>query len=494
MLKRVVAPFLGKELHGSLASTLARSDRFARVSANDLDFFRSLLLPSGVLTEDSDVKKFNSDWMNQWHGSSQCVLLPNSTSQVSAILAHCNQRKLAVVPQGGNTGLVGGSVPIFDEIVLSMNRMNKIISFDKAAGVLTCESGVVLEQAQTFVASQGFTIPLDLGAKGSCQLGGNVSTNAGGLRVVRYGTLRSSVLGLEVVLANGEVIDSLSTVRKDNTGTDIKQLFIGSEGTLGVVTQLSLLTPPLPPCVHVMFLGVDSFAKVLEVSSLAKSRMADILSAVEFLDRGALGVVLKQLKGARDPLEKECPFYVLIETSGFNDAHDREKVESFLQAADEARLVIDGTVAQDRTQAAALWALRENVAYSLGRQGHVYKYDISLPLEVMYEAVLELRKRLNGRALAIGYGHLGDSNLHLNVSVPKACAEVHAIIEPWIYEFTASHRGSISAEHGLGQMKNEKIHYSKSAACIDVMQKLKRVMDPHGILNPYKCLPTPVGF
>ena len=357
------------------STTPLRSSQFSELNASDVAVFRSILGDAGVLSEEPDTKSFNSDWMKQWHGSSKCVLLPSTTDHVSAILAHCNERKLAVVPQGGNTGLVGGGVPLFDEIILSTRRMNKILDLDKTAGVLTCQSGLVLEEAQAAVAKEGFTVPLDLGAKGSCQLGGNLSTNAGGLRVVRYGILRGSVLGLEAVLADGTVVDSLSTVRKDNTGYDIKQLFIGSEGTLGVITKLALLIPPLPTSVNVLFLSVNSFEEVLAVKALAGKRMADIISAVEFLDRGALEFPLNHLPGARDPFSSPHPFYLLIETSGFNAKHDQEvstrfyyfvdsnlvilhpllisffqKVHEFLEAVASEGLIQDGTMAQDSAQ------------------------------------------------------------------------------------------------------------------------------------------------
>jgi len=349
-----------------------------------------------------------------------------------------------VVPQGGKTGLVGGSVPVFDEIVLSTSLMNQIKSFDEISGIVICQSGVVLSALDSYLEEKGYTIPIDLGAKGSCQIGGNVATNAGGVRLLRYGSLHGTVLGLEVVQADGKIIDCLTALRKDNTGYDIKQLFIGSEGTLGIITAVSLLTPSKPKSVHVAFLACDSFDTVCKVFLKAKQEMGEIISAIEFLDRGSMDLVLTHKIGARDPFVEKHPYYVLIETSGSNAEHDEIKLNTFLEDAINNSTISDGAVAQQETQIKELWALRESISESLQREGVVYKYDISLPLNQFEPIAKEMRNRLGNNVNVVIFGHIGDGNLHLNMSTPKFDPEVFKKIEPYVYEFTSKQRRSIS--------------------------------------------------
>lgn len=397
---------------------------------------------------------------------------------------------MAVVPQGGNTGLVGGSVPVFDEVIINTRRMNNIISFDEVSGALVCEAGCILENLISFLDKQGFIMPLDLGAKGSCQIGGNVSTNAGGLRLVRYGSLHGTVLGLEVVLANGDVIDMLGTLRKDNTGYDLKHLFIGSEGSLGIITKVSILTPPKLSSVNIAFLACEDYISCQKLLFQAKRRLGEILSAFEFLDAQAMNLVLDHLESVRNPLPSSIyNFYILIETTGSNESNDKEKLEAFLVDAMESGLVCDGAIAQDFNQSSSFWHIREGIPEALQKAGAVYKYDLSIPVEKLYDLVQETRIRLGGKANVVGYGHLGDGNLHLNVSAPQYDKDILAEIEPFVYEWTSKHNGSISAEHGLGLMKAEKIYYSKSTATVQMMASIKKLLDPKGILNPYKVIP-----
>jgi FAD/FMN-containing dehydrogenase len=296
--------------------------------------------------------------MKKYHGQSKLALRPKTTEQVSKILKYCNERCLAVVPQGGNTGLVGGSIAVFDEIVLSLGNMNRVISFDESSGVVVCEAGCVLQHLESFVNERGFIIPLDLGAKGTCQIGGNVATNAGGLRLVRYGSLKGSVLGIEAVLADGTVLDTLNTLRKDNTGYDVKQLLIGSEGSLGVITKVAISTPRKPKSVQVAVVGVESWAKVLATCGLAQRSLTEIISAVEFLDQECLALLLSsKMPGCRDPMPDKHAFYILIETSGSNAEHDMAKLMSFLEEGVATGCVVDGVVAQDGAQVPALLAL-----------------------------------------------------------------------------------------------------------------------------------------
>lgn len=459
-----------------------------------MSFFASVIGKSNVLQEESELSGLNEDWMGKYQGNSRLALRPKSTDQVSKILAYCNEKCIAVVPQGGNTGLVGGSVPVHDEVILSMSRMNEIRSFDPVSGVLVVDAGAILHNVDEYLVERDHIFPLDLGAKGSCHVGGNVATNAGGIRFLRYGSLHGNVLGLEVVLANGQVLNALSTLRKDNTGYDVKQIFIGSEGSLGVITGLSVLCPPRPKSVNVVFLAVPSFEKCQEILTAARQRLGEILSAYEFLDELAFQTVLNIHHGrVHSPLPygASSPFYILFETHGSNAEHDKAKVDGFLDYLVESNLITDGVVSQDETQAKSLWFIRESVPESISRAGKVYKYDISIPVSKMYDIVLDMRKRLAHlpQTQVSGYGHLGDSNLHLNVVEPTYTAETLHLIEPYVYEWTASVGGSISAEHGIGVMKPNHLHYSKSPVAISMMQSIKAFLDPKGILNPYKVLP-----
>ncbi|BAU00017.1 hypothetical protein VIGAN_10157200 [Vigna angularis var. angularis] len=479
-----------RKCYGSLAGLVQRNPRFSKFNDDDVRYFEGILGSKNVVQDEDRLVTSNTDWMHKYKGSSKLLLQPRTTDEVAQILKYCNSRCLAVVPQGGNTGLVGGSVPVFDEVIISLSSMNKIISFDKVSGILVCEAGCILENIISFLDNEGFIMPLDLGAKGSCQIGGNVSTNAGGLRLVRYGSLHGNILGVEAVLANGTVLDMLKTLRKDNTGYDLKHLFIGSEGSLGIVTKVSILTPPKLSAVNVAFLGCKDYNSCQKLLQEAKRKLGEILSAFEFLDSQSMNLVLNHLEGARNPIPTSLHnFYVLIETTGSDESSDKQKLEAFLLGSMENELISDGVLAQDINQASSFWLLREGIPEALMRAGAVYKYDLSIPLEHMYSLVEEMRSRLGSTANVVGYGHLGDSNLHLNVSTPHYDDKILSQIEPFVYEWTSKHRGSISAEHGIGLMKANKIYYSKSRETVQLMASIKNLMDPNHILNPYKVLP-----
>ncbi|XP_006875297.1 PREDICTED: d-2-hydroxyglutarate dehydrogenase, mitochondrial [Chrysochloris asiatica] len=461
---------------------------FAVVSDEDLAAFERIL-PGRVITSSEELEAVNVDWLRTVRGCSRVLLKPQTTEEVSQILRYCHDRKLAVTPQGGNTSMVGGSVPVFDEIILSTSLLNQVVSFHGVSGVLVCQAGCILEDLSQYVEDRDFVMPLDLGAKGSCHIGGNVATNAGGLRVLRYGSLHGTVLGLEVVLADGSILDCLSSLRKDNTGYDLKQLFIGSEGTLGVITAVSILCPPKPKAVNVAFLGCPGFTEVLRTFSSCKGKLGEVLSAFEFMDAGCMRLVQQHLH-LSCPV-RESPFYVLVETSGSNMEHDEAKLAAFLEDALDSGLVTDGTVATDQRKMKTLWALRERITEALSRDGYVYKYDISLPVEQLYDLVVDLRARLGPSAkTVVGYGHLGDGNLHLNVTSEAFSPGLLGALEPYVYEWTAGQRGSVSAEHGLGFRKRDVLGYSKPPSAIQLMRGLKALLDPKGILNPYKMLPS----
>ncbi|PAN09887.1 hypothetical protein PAHAL_2G056100 [Panicum hallii] len=481
-----------KRTFGSAATHIQRNPAYSELNSDDVSYFRSIL-GDGVVEDEDRIAVANVDWMGKYKGASQLLLLPKSTIEVSKILSYCNTRRLAVVPQGGNTGLVGGSVPVYDEVIVSLAGMDKIISFDKVNGILTCEAGCVLENLSTFVENEGFIMPLDLGAKGSCHIGGNISTNAGGLRFIRYGSLHGNVLGLEVVLADGTILDMLTTLRKDNTGYDLKHLFIGSEGSLGVVTKISVLTPAKLPSTNVAFLSCNDYTSCQKLLLAARRNLGEILSAFEFMDHHCIDLAMRHLEGVQNPLPaSQYKFYVLIETTGSDESYDKTKLESFLLRSMEDGLVADGVIAQDISQASNFWRIREGISEASVKVGAVYKYDLSIPVEKLYDIVEKMRCRLGDNAEVLGYGHLGDGNLHLNILSSKYDDNTLAQIEPFVYEWTSAQRGSISAEHGLGLMKAEKIHYSKSPEAVQLMASIKKLMDPNSILNPYKVLPQSV--
>ncbi|KAJ8122184.1 hypothetical protein ONZ43_g1559 [Nemania bipapillata] len=434
------------------------------------------------------MEPYNGDWMRKYRGHCKLVLKPASTEEVSKILKYCNDNLLAVVPQGGNTGLVGGSVPVFDEIVISTGRMNKIRSFDEVSGVLVVDSGVVLEVADQFLAEKGYLFPLDLGAKGSCQIGGNVSTNAGGLRLLRYGSLHGTVLGLQAVLPDGTIIDDLCTLRKNNTGYDLKQLFIGGEGTIGMITAVSIQCPQRPKAVNVAFLGADSFEKIQLAFREAKAQLSEILSAFELMDSYSQDMVHRVRQNKR-PLDGEYPFYCLIETSGSNSEHDAEKLEKFLEDVMSKDIIADGVLAQDETQIKSLWSQREGITECVGHFGGTYKYDVSIPLKDLYRLVDETRERIEAAGLkgdtdefpvveVVGYGHMGDCNLHLNVAVRRYDKRVEEVLEPFVYEWIGKINGSISAEHGIGIAKKQYLGFSRNNTMIDLMKQIKKLYDP----------------
>jgi FAD/FMN-containing dehydrogenase len=473
---------------------LKRDSRFAEITEEHVKFFKELLGKGSAVidgvTKDAtdDIEPFNADWMRKYRGHTKLVLKPGSTEEVSKTLKYCNDNMLAVVPQGGNSGLVGGSVPVFDEIVINMSRMNGIRSFDEVSGTLVVDAGCILEIVDGYLAERGHIFPLDLGAKGSCHIGGNVATNAGGLRLLRYGSLHGNVLGIEAVLPDGTIVDDLSKLRKNNTGYDLKQLFIGAEGTIGIITGISILCPQRSKAINVAFFGLESFEKVQQAFKEAKGQLSEILSAFELMDSHSQDLVHEVTKNKR-PLEGEHPFYCLIETSGSNTEHDNEKLEKFLEYVMEKEIVSDGVVAQDKTQVKSLWGWREGIPESLGHWGGVYKYDLSIPLKELYSLVEETRDKITQAGLlgtddehpvvgVVGYGHMGDSNLHLNVATRRYDKKVEKVLEPFVYEWIAKRNGSISAEHGLGLAKKNYIGYSRSDTMIALMKQVKNLYDP----------------
>lgn len=468
---------------------------YARIGPKDIEFFQNILeSPGSVLHRDAhQLDGYNSDWLGKYRGQSSLVLKPKTSKDVSSILRYCHENKIAVVPQGGNTGLVGGSVPVYDEVIISMALLNRIHSFDELSGCLTCDAGCILDDLDVYLKDRSHCVPLDLGAKGSCHIGGNIATNAGGMRLIRYGSLHGSVLGLEAVLADGTLLNMMNTMKKDNTGYDLKQIFIGSEGTLGIITKVALSCPPSSISTNLGFFSCPTFEDVTKLLQAAKQYLGEILSAFEYLDQESVDMALDMLPDLifRPSRGGDRMYYVVLETRGSNSDHDKNKLERFLESCMESGHVVDGTLAQSAKESKDIWELRESVTEALRRRGATYKYDISVPINVMDKVVQSTRQRMGDYAReydwrVVGYGHVADSNLHLNISVPAYHPHVAKILEPWIYETVSSMKGSISAEHGIGLMKAKPMAMTKDGNVLNTLKLLKGTLDPHRIMNPYK--------
>ncbi|XP_054156823.1 D-2-hydroxyglutarate dehydrogenase, mitochondrial-like [Oppia nitens] len=465
--------------------------RYRSLTAYDISRMRDLLGDTNVKTDDLD--SFNTDWLHTHKGRSQLVLEPNTTRQVSQVMAYLNDQSLPCVIQSGNTSLVAGSVPFDDEIIISMAKMRQIISFDETSGILVTESGVVLQTLEDYVNERGYIMPYDLGAKGSCLIGGNLATNAGGLRFIRYGSLHGSVLGVEVVLPDGRLLDLMSCMRKDNTGYDLKQLFIGSEGTLGVITKVSIQCPLKLRHQTVALVAVNSFDDLLKIYHKIRCDLTEYLTTFEMMDDIAMDAVVTNLKQTHPLNGNSSPFYVMFKLAANDCEHMEKRLAQVIEQLMDKQLISDGTyVSDDNLQRfQKLKSYRERIAEGLLVDGYSYKYDISLPLNVFYEIVNVMKDRLKTtKCLRVcGYGHIGDSNLHLNMTSKVFDTDIKSQIEPFLYEYIAKHKGSISAEHGLGLMKNRYLSYSKPAEAISMMKDIKRLIDPKNILNPNKMLP-----
>lgn len=416
------------------------------------------------------------------------LVFPRTTEQVSKTLAYCNENRIPVQPQGGMTGLAGGAVPVGRCVVLSLERMREIREVDTAANTITVEAGVVMESVQKAADAADLFFPLDLGGRGSCQIGGNVSTNAGGNRVLRYGMARDLVLGVEAVLPDGTVIDALRKVIKNNSGYDLRQLFIGAEGTLGVITQVVLKLFPKPRSTCTGICAVDDYAAVLDLLARARAGLGAQLSAFEVMwpDFYRLGTVAL---GRKPPLDEGHGAYVLIETLGTDPTADQQRYESVIGEAMEAGVVKDAIVAQSQREATELWAVRDSPGeWSNGVHWPQLGFDVSVPTGEIGPLAAEIGEMLRSRwpqLQVVFFGHVADGNLH--VSVRMSGHDVPEIdLENAVYAIVAQRRGSISAEHGIGSLKIPFLHYSRSPAEIALMKTLKHAIDPNGILNPGK--------
>ncbi|HUO01308.1 MAG TPA: FAD-binding oxidoreductase [Rhizomicrobium sp.] len=453
--------------------------------------------PNGFSEDQQELAPYLEEWRGRTHGKCALLLKPQTTEQVSAILAICHQNGMPIVPQGGNTGLVGGQIPLHGEVLLSLKRMNRIRDVSAPGMTLTAEAGVTLKQAQDAAAAEGFLFPLSLGSEGSCTIGGNISTNAGGNHVLRYGMMRALVLGLEVVLADGRVLPMLRSLHKDNTGYDLKQLFIGAEGTLGVVTAASLRLFSRPAQMVTAFTAVPSPAAALTLLGHMQARTGGLLSSFELVSRPTLDLVLKHIPNTRDPLADASPWYVLMEVSGGAGASLEALTQSALEQAMAQGLVTDAVVAQSETQARSFWHMRETISEAEKREGVSIKHDISVPVasipRFIEEATATVMEKFPG-ARPVCFGHMGDGNLHFNFNAPPGKdAEFSAQwneMQLTVHDIVHHYSGSISAEHGIGEMKREVLPRYKSHEELDVMRAIKHALDPKNILNPGKTVPA----
>ncbi len=431
-----------------------------------------------------------------FHGHTPMVLRPASVAEVSAILKLANETATPIVPQGGNTGLVGGQIPHHNEIVLSLNRLDRIREVDPASNTITCEAGVTLQRAREAAAAADRLYPQLLPSEGTCTIGGNLSTNAGGTAAIAHGIARSHALGLEVVLADGRVLNNLNKLKKDNTGYDLKNLFIGSEGTLGIITAAVLRLVPRPRSVETAFTGVASADAALALLTLAQNRAGGDVTSFEIMTRRGIELVLDHAAGARDPLGAPHDWYALIELSSQQREGLRDVLEEILAEGMEQKLVVDATIADSLEQAKAFWRIREMFGEVQRHAGGSIKHDVSVPVAAVPAFIRDANAAVTALipgARPLPFGHLGDGNIHYNVSQPED-ADKAAYLERWdevnavVFAVVKKYGGSISAEHGIGVMKRDLLPSVKDPVALDLMRNLKRMLDPKNILNPGKVL------
>jgi FAD/FMN-containing dehydrogenase len=457
--------------------------------ASLLDELRQALGDQVVSVDEAVLDRHDRDATGIAPNRPLAVLRPSSTDEVSAALQLCNRHRQPVLPQGGLTGLAGGATPRGGEVVLSLERMCGVEELDPAAATMTVMAGTPLETLQSAASQAGFLLGLDLGARGSCQIGGNLSTNAGGMKVIRYGMTREQVLGLEAVLADGTVVNALNKMLKNNAGYDVKHLFIGSEGTLGIVTRAVLRLHPKPRSLATGLVAVESYEQVVKLLRAIQADLGSI-SAFEAMWQDYYGFVTGSDPARIPPLPAVSPFYVAIEFAGNDAEGDPARFEAFLGSALEQGLITDAVIAQSEREARAIWEIREGVGAWNARR-HGLHLDVSLPIAGIGDFAERVRSRLQQRwpgSLNTFYGHIGDSNLHVSLDMGTGEEEVRHEVELAVYEIVRDMGGSVSAEHGIGTLKRDYPGFSRSEAVIDLMRSLKAALDPNGILNPGKVL------
>jgi FAD/FMN-containing dehydrogenase len=452
-----------------------------------LDAFRDILDDKGVLTGEAVSSRVIHPWYPR-PIEAMCIVRPRTTDEVSAILKLCHERGQSVVPHGGLTGLVQGCNCGMTDVVLSLERMNAVEEFDPVGRTVTVQAGVPLQVLQETAEEQGLMFPLDLGARGSCQIGGNVSTNAGGNHVIRFGMTRDNVLGLEAVLADGTVVTSMNAMIKNNAGYDLKQLFIGTEGTLGIITRVVLRLREAPRVHHTAFAGFENFKQLSEFLRFSDRELGGAMSAFEVMWQDYYELVTTAPADNVRPVPMDYPLYVLIEALG--TTHDQESniFEEIMGQAMEHGLIADAAVARSGSDRKAMWRIRDSVD-EFFRYGHAFIYDVSLGIRYMDEYVKDVKKRLSEsfpEHHCFTLGHIGDGNIHFAIHMGEDTEEAHAAVNQCVYEPLRPIGGSVSAEHGIGTEKLAYLEFSRSANEIDLMRRVKHALDPKGILNPGK--------
>jgi FAD/FMN-containing dehydrogenase len=451
-----------------------------------------------AITDPDDQQPYLKDWRDLYVTRTSLVLRPGSTEEVAAIVRVAAETGTRIVPQGGGTGLVGGHLPHEDgaEIIISLNRMTKVRAVDPAGNVMTVDAGVTLQQAQDAAAAVNRLFPLNIGSKGSCTIGGNLSTNAGGTQAIAFGLARDLVLGLEVVLADGRIWNGLRTLKKDNTGYDLKHLFIGAEGTLGIITGAVLKLSPAPRSIEAAWVGVPSPEAALSLLMRSQERAGPSVTGFEMMPRNLFEFVLKHMPGVRDPLAAPSPWYCLMELSSAAADGLRDTMEEVLAAGFEDGLIEDAAIADSIDQRNAFWRIREGMSEVQKLEGGSIKHDVSVPVASVPAFIAETNaacEALIPGCRVVPFGHLGDGNIHYNLSQPVGM-DKQAFLARWdevqtlVHGIVAKYHGSISAEHGIGRMKRELLPGVKDPVELDLMRTLKSVLDPKGILNPGKVL------
>ena len=466
---------------------------------NLVDTLRGIVGAAHVLT-DGDLSAWEEDWRKRERGKALAVVRPAGTQQVAAVVRACAAAGTAIVPQGGNTGLVGGSTPDDSgtQVLLNLQRTNKLRGIDAANLTMTVEAGCVLQSLQETAQQHGLLFPLSLAAEGSCTIGGNLATNAGGTQVVRYGNARDLCLGLEVVTAQGDVWEGLSGLRKDNTGYDLRDLFIGSEGTLGIITAATMKLYPLPAATLTAWAAVPSLAAAVTLLGLAHKGLGAGLTGFEVMGRFALELTAKHFPQLRVPLYEQTPWCVLLENSDHeSEVHARGQFERLLESALADGCVTDAVVAENIGQARQLWHIRESIPLAQAQEGLNIKHDISIPVSRIPDFCREtdalLRQAIPGVRL-VNFGHLGDGNLHYNVQAPEGgdmpafLRDFEPAVNSIVYDAVSRYEGSISAEHGVGTLKRDKLEQHKSPVALSLMRSIKQSLDPHNLLNPGRVL------
>lgn len=465
-------------------------------SASLLVRLKSVVGEANVLTADADVAPYVTDWRERYHGRARAVVRPASTAEVAAVVRCCAADGVAVVPQGGNTGLCGGATPhaAGNEVVLTLARMNRVRSIDGDNATMTVEAGVPLAAVQEAAAGAGMLFPLSLASEGSCAIGGNLSTNAGGTAVLRYGNARELVLGLEVVLADGAVWEGLRGLRKDNTGYDLKQLFLGSEGTLGIITAAVLKLFPQPRSSATAWVAVADVGAAIALLRALRQSLGDRLTGFELVSGDCIALARAQFPALPDPLPDHA-WYVLVQA---DDAALRSPlagdIETALGEAIESKIALDAVIASSQAQASGLWSLREHIPDAQKREGPNIKHDIGVPIARIPAFLARAQQALDAAFPGVRYvvfGHLGDGNLHYNLSAPAGAAaaafiEQTASANRIVYDLVSEFGGSFSAEHGIGQMKRDAMVRYKSPLEVELMRRVKHALDPHATLNPGK--------